>query len=193
MRSKIFIICLVVLNILLLYKVFQYSNKSSIYKNVSIIDFKEPFFNSFLTNGKSIVDLDLKDLRGEIIKLKNFIGNKKSLILVYTDVSCNACIDSLIENCNLLINKSKGKNTIIGIAYSKDLNYLRRFTRINKIQFSFLLDDSSKFVKSIPLKTLPVILMVDENHLIINSYYINIKVKDINSTFFEAASVFLNS
>ncbi|KAF0147328.1 MAG: hypothetical protein FD143_3081 [Ignavibacteria bacterium] len=115
------------------------------------------------------------------------------MIFVYTDISCNACTDSLIENCNLLVNKSKGKNTIIGIAYSKDLNYLRRFTRINKIQFPFLLDDSAKFIKNIPLKTLPVILMVDENHLITNSYYINPQVKELNHAFFEAASIFLNN
>lgn len=191
MKSKILIVCLFVFNILLLFKIVQLSNKITAIQKISIMDFKEPFKNSFLTNGKLIQDINLRDLRGKIVNLKNFLGNKRSLLIFYSEVSCNTCVDSLIEGCNLLVNKSRDKNTILGIAYSKDINYLRRFTRINNIQFPFLFVDDAKVVKSIHLKTLPVILMIDENHVIINSYYINPSIKELNSTFFEAASVFL--
>ena len=90
MKSKILIICLIVLNILLIYKKFQSSNNISTNQKVSIIDFKEPVYNSYLTNGKLIEDINVKNLRGETINLKNFIGNKKSLIFIYSEVSCNA-------------------------------------------------------------------------------------------------------
>ena len=195
MKLKMIIICMIVLNLVLILKIFlvNINNlKSDNSKNISVNSYQRTLYESYLTNGKSIPNLTFKNLLNEKQNLKTILGDCKSLLLIYSDVSCNPCVDSLITGCNQLAEKSKDKYKVVGISHSQNMNYLRRFARINETKFPFLLDETGSMMKMLYLRALPVVFMLDKNHVIVNSFFIDPNVKEINSTFFNAASVFLN-
>lgn len=140
--------------------------------------------HSYYANGKSIPDIELTDINGKINSMFHLMNKRKSIIILYSEVTCNVCTDSLFDRCNLLKSENADFN-FYAIAYSKDINFLRRFARINKIKFPILKDINNDFANKLDISALPAVLLVDENGIIRNSFFINPNIKILNDVFFD--------
>ncbi|MFZ2323361.1 MAG: redoxin domain-containing protein [Ignavibacteriaceae bacterium] len=195
-KLKIIIGLLVALNIFLIFNLVRLRTtlltKNEHNSLIKLEPLEIALYDSYKTNGKKLPEINLTNLNNEIISLKNFISNKKTIILVHSEITCNSCLDSLMYGCNDLLSKSNETTQILGIAYSNSIEYLRRFARINNVKFPLLWDKNKEFIKQLSLSALPTILIINEEGRIINSFFINPSIDDLNPTFFKAASEFFN-
>lgn len=187
---------IILINIGLILLVFQLNNaKQTINKHnddSTLTALKLSLKESYATNGKKIPSIKLLNLRHETIKLQTYLAQRKNVLLIYSEVSCNSCTDSLIKNCNKLVNLSNDFQ-IFAVANSKSIDYLRRFYRINKLKFPLLWDKDNALVKELKINLLPAILMINETGIIVNSFYISPKISELNLIFMEATSKWIKT
>ena len=143
---KKIIIILIVINIILLIRFIQLpklenntASQSNVHNCLSSIAVQTSLEETYKINGKIFPKIELTNIFNKEKDLSDFIIGKKTLMLIYSDVSCNICLDSLVLNCNKIYSNF---NNIIGITYSKRKNYLRRFARINEIKFPLFWKES---------------------------------------------------
>jgi len=195
--AKVLIISLILINILLLYKIVNQSSKLTHhslnidYNNSFISSLKSSWAASYFTNGQGFPNLYLKNLKDEKISLYDIIQGKKTLLLVYSEVTCNTCIDSLIFHCNSLVKQSNGNYKVVGIAFTNNINYLRRFDRINSLYFPMYWDSHQKLKDLLKIKKLPAILIINSKGIIVNSFFTEPNLAPLNSPFFEIANSYL--
>lgn len=139
---------------------------------------------SYLINGKKLPKLSLTNYKGKDTII-SCVG-KKTIILLYSELSCNSCVDSLLKSCEILYQHKKG-NAVFGIVQSSNIGYVRRFARINNLIFTLYWDQKKYFTNSFKILSLPTILLVDENGIIINSFAINPSVRALTPIFIESA------
>jgi peroxiredoxin len=132
---------------------------------------------SYSTDGKKIPNINLLSLRSDTISTHKYISNKKNILLIYSELTCNICVDSLIENCNILADRYKNIK-IWGIASANDLEYLRRYSRINQLKFPLFWDRKEVLISKLKIDMLPAILIIDESGTIINSFFITPQTRD---------------
>lgn len=185
---------MLILNVILLYKTLNpinlgYKENNKIY-NLSSNIVNHTLKESYLTNGRKISNIELMKLNGEAVQLSSYYGNENTLIFIYSEISCNICTDSLIVNCNKLV-EYNNITSILGIAYSRRKDYLNRFIRINNIKFPILWDYDNQFIKGNNLKLLPAVLIINKDGIVINSFYLNPNINALSESFFEAAKILL--
>lgn len=189
-----FLIILINIGLILLF--YQWNNaKQTINKHndySTLTALKLSLKESYATNGKKIPSIKLLNLRHETINLQTYLAQRKNVLLIYSEVSCNSCTDSLIKNCNKLVNQSNDFQ-IFAVANSKSIDYLRRFYRINKLKFPLLWDKDNILVKELKINLLPAILMINETGIIVNSFYISPKISELNLIFMEATSKWIKT
>lgn len=196
-KIKIIVGVLILLNLFLLYNTIKLKSVTkmddSVRSYIKLTPLEFALYDSYITNGKSIPEIKLQNVMKENVDIKNLIKNKKTIIIVYSEVSCNSCTDSLINGCNKLFDKSNDSVQVFGVAYTDNIEYLRRFVRINEIKFPFLWDEEKLFIEQLKLNALPVVLMANKNGEIINSFFINPSIHDLNPTFFKVANKFIEN
>ena len=102
MKIKISIAMLIIINLILLIKLISYKYTKDITNNLTST-LKASLYDSYMTNGKKIpVNINFTNLVDNEIDIKTVLENKRSIILVYSDIACNACIDSLLAGCKSL-------------------------------------------------------------------------------------------
>ncbi len=138
---------------------------------------------SYNINGKMIPNLEIPDLTGKSNKLLSLINNKMTLIVLYSDISCNVCVDELFTNCSLLNKKYKNLNIIV-IASTRNKANLLKFKKINKINNIILDDNKYEFKNSLAIISIPTMILVKPNGTITNSFFINPNIKFLSKTFF---------
>ncbi len=166
------------------------SEKSKVASDCS--SYRIPFLQSLVLNSRHIEDFILTDLTSNQTKFRKITEGQKGLILLYDKINCNACVDSLIMSVNHLSINNNGKSSILAVAYSASIEYLRRFARINKIEFPLYLDSSEYLMKRLNIKVLPTVILFNASGEIVNSFAINTQNKDLNSLFFNSVTEYLN-
>ncbi|PKL79270.1 MAG: hypothetical protein CVV25_08485 [Ignavibacteriae bacterium HGW-Ignavibacteriae-4] len=190
--KNILTIILIIINIILLIKLFQ---KNSYHFqnefNPDLIPIKMSLFESYLQNMESIPNTILRNIDNEIMQSETIMLGYKSILLIYSDGSCNICLDSLIFGCNKLFQDLSSNSKVIGIGYSQSIESIKKFKNVKNISFPVYFDYQNNFIQKCKLKTLPVVLMVDKKMRIINSFFINPQNKKYNDIFFKAATKYL--
>lgn len=65
-----------------------------------------------------------------------------TLALRYSDMSCDVCVDSIVNRLNIY-KDSIGLKSIVLLTNSQNTNYIRRFKKINRIDFNvYILDET---------------------------------------------------
>lgn len=188
------LLIVVLVNVLLIFFVFRFCNtKGTINSdnlNKTLMSMEFSLKDSYTTNGEKIPSVNLLDLQQKDIDLQTYLGKKKSVLLIYSEVSCNSCVDSLIANCNRLVNRND-KYQVLAVAYSRNIEYLRRFVRINSLKFPLFWDKDNLLFRRLEIRNLPVILLVSESGIIVNSFYITPQIQELNPFIMEASSKWL--
>lgn len=189
MKNRLVIAFLIFLNIVIILKYMSISSTKNYQAETGLVI--HSLINSININGKLLPEITVKSLRNESINLKNEIKKEKTILFLFSEIGCNLCIDSLIVTCNRIFETLDKKDQIIGIGYSNNLDYLLRFTRINKIKFPMFWDKEREFAKKMNIKSLPAILVLADNRRVVNSFFINPNIDEINHNFFDATLKFM--
>ncbi|TGV03451.1 hypothetical protein [Flavivirga rizhaonensis] len=167
----VFIVILLILNAVLIYKLNSYSKGISKIRPVlnqyreGLLNFEQNFVKES-ENENLILDQNTKflDIEGNLIKAKDLFKSN-SVVLRYSETNCEACINAEINT--LLKNNSDLKNSIVLIASyrnSRDLYvYYKEYEKkgISNIKMFLLLDKSL----NIPIEKLnkPYYFCIDSN------------------------------
>ena len=107
--------------------------------------------DAYATNGKTIPNVMLKPLKTEAVSLSELIDNRKALILIFDDFSCDICLDILFLELNKYASKVNSNTTVIGIAQAKSIHYLNQFVRVKKTQFPLYWDSGRVLNKKLAI------------------------------------------
>jgi len=193
MEHKKIIILLITINLILVLNTFMNPNQlieCDYEKKLEPLSYS--FSQSLLINSKSIPDVSVINLKNERLNLLDVIKHKKSIIIMHSELSCNACVDSLMTGCNSIAFQHSNIK-VMGITSSKKLSYVRKFARINNLGFPLFWDQDKIILKSFNFKILPTILLVDEKGIIVQSFNIFPEIKEYNSFYFSVIQNFIKN
>lgn len=90
--------------------------------------------NEIFLNGREIsVDLGVTDINGNKRTISDIMSDN-TLVLRYSEIHCDVCIDSIIAKLNLY-KDFIGLQNIVLLTNAKNLNYTKRFRKVNRICF----------------------------------------------------------
>lgn len=96
---------------------------------------KECRFNEILLNGTNIdTDFSVRDIQEHEKKMSEIILDN-TLILRYSEMHCEVCVDSIVSKLNAY-KDSIGLQHIVLLTTSMNFGYIKRFKKINKIPFN---------------------------------------------------------
>lgn len=96
---------------------------------------KECRTNEILLNGNEISkDLKVMNIQSCRKRLSDIISNN-TLVLRYSEMHCNVCIDSIVGKLNLY-RDSIGLQNIILLTNTENMSYVKKFKKINNIHFN---------------------------------------------------------
>ncbi len=185
MKYKIFIVVLVfaVLSGSTIWNKMQFNKikikyQDQISKNISFKKSTEEIKDALIKGqivsmnhlGKKIFIDNKKRIYPKEEQTKNSIKKHPRLILVFNELSCNVCQD-IETKFAIEVAEMFGNNYVIAIVHATSRRYVNNYIKINKVNFpvNFFEDDS--FLKKYNIRNTPMILIIDENDRIINSYY----------------------
>lgn len=109
-------------------------------------------------------DLELNEITfGEDNEYRNFktmIGGKSLLILFYTELGCNVCVDSIIRNMQNVFKRNDSSNIVILASYFEERNYVL-FKKLNNIQYPIYNIKSNKLNLPIEENKVPFLFVID--------------------------------
>lgn len=180
-KENILYIIVVVLGLLAVYRLYNYlyvEEDKVNYIDAASVVLKE----SLKINGHTLQDINLVNINtGKKESILKELNNDKALVLLYSDLTCNICTDSLVQNCKQF--STKGMK-VIGIAHSYDLHYLQRFAKINNINFTMYYDEEKALVNAMGINLLPSVLLINEEKEILNSIFVTPQTKNYTKIFF---------
>ncbi len=95
---------------------------------------KEYRFNEVILSGtKMSADFNVVDI-GENKKKISEVISDNTLILRYSEMHCEVCVDSIVKRLNVY-KDSIGLQNIVLLTTSQNFGYMRRFKKINRIPF----------------------------------------------------------
>ncbi len=101
--------------------------------------------NDFMTNSKK----------------NNIVSKPWSIVVFFNDVDCNDCLGESVYFLKYLKKDFYEKVSVLGICYSKDLNYVSRMKKLNKIKFEILFDRKKHLFNQLAIDEGPVLIVVD--------------------------------
>jgi hypothetical protein len=145
-------------------------NKQNSQKNESIRMYKNFREIESTLNGKELSkDLKLLDEKGDAVFLKDIItGNR--LVMRYSELNCQTCIDTQLENLNNNINLF-GVDNVVLFTTSRNRNYIRQFRKVNRVKFK-IYNLSKELERLIPDIDMPYYFLIDEKSMRINCLFI---------------------
>lgn len=114
--------------------------------------------------------------------LKNVVSSKPMLILRYSELNCQTCIDVQLASLNKLADKIGKKNIIILASYNTIVN-MTKFKRINKLNLSIYNVDSIGF----PLEksNIPFYFIIDKDRMAKLIFVPNKEFPSLTEKYFE--------
>lgn len=95
---------------------------------------KEYRFNEVILNGTNMhADFSVVDIWENKKKMSEVISDN-TLILRYSEMHCEVCVDSIVKKLNVY-KDSIGLQNIVLLTTSQNFGYMRRFKKINSIPF----------------------------------------------------------
>lgn len=95
---------------------------------------KEYRFNEVILNGTNMhADFSVVDIWENKKKMSEIISDN-TLILRYSEMHCEVCVDSIVKKLNVY-KDSIGLQNIVLLTTSQNFGYMRRFKKINSIPF----------------------------------------------------------
>ena len=95
---------------------------------------KECRANEILLNGNEISrDWEITNLQGGRETLSDIMSDN-TLVLRYSEMHCDVCIDSIVSKLNIY-QDSIGLQNIVLFTSTKNMNYVKKFKRVNNIHF----------------------------------------------------------
>jgi hypothetical protein len=91
-------------------------------------------FEMLLNGTKIYADLSVVDMQYREKKIADIISDN-TLILRYSEMNCDVCVDSIVKRLNAY-KDSIGLSNIVLLTTSQNSGYIKRFRKINKISFS---------------------------------------------------------
>jgi len=146
---------------------------------------------TLLVNGRTFLGENLYTLNNKKKNINDIFGNQNILVFIHSNISCNVCVDSLVTKLNSIAVNNNFKDKLIGIVNSNDINYVRRFARINKLRFQIYWDKNSTITGLNKINLLPVVLMINKNKVVVSSYFINPLLRKFDSLFWGKAIKFI--
>ncbi|WP_291580762.1 hypothetical protein [Bacteroides sp.] len=128
------------------------SVEASFLQNAELRMHKENRLYELEYNGDFLSDsLLLTDVNGLKVKLRDVI-NENKLILRYSELNCQTCVDEQINNLNTYADSIGVDRILLFTNYETDV-YMRRFKKLNKIKFAIynMKTDANKLLKDIGL------------------------------------------
>jgi hypothetical protein len=178
-------IILLSLNVLLLRKtVLQNSDLkkfekelASVTHNATLNDLLLSLFPMQLESENYRLDADilLEDEKGLKISLSKVIGDNRKLILRYSDVNCNACVDHQLKYLKNVAAQI-GDTSIFILATYKNKRDLEIFKRINGIKFPVYNTLNGGINLPIEKYETPYLFITDKSHLV---YMVHVPVKEV--------------
>ncbi len=189
----LFVVSLGILVVVLIEQVSFYDSRDSsqgFVSSASLTSLLISLQNSYLINGRRVPRLFLTNLEGRDTTVT--FKNRKTILLVYSEISCNQCVDTLLTSCNRLVGAKKDNEMVIGLAQSSNIDYVRRFARIENLKFPLLWDKQDTLIEPLRDANLPALLMVDKDGIVVNSLIFNHAVAELNPLYIRAAIKWLN-
>lgn len=123
-----------------------------------------------LLNGTRVcAGLNVVDLQYREKKISDVISDN-TLILHYSEMNCDVCVDSIIKRLNVY-KDSIGLSNIVLLTTSQNLGYTRRFKKINKISFGIY--NMGKVLDSILVDIgMPYLFVYSSNNERINNVFV---------------------
>ena len=123
-----------------------------------------------LLNGTRVrAGLNVVDLQYREKKISDVISDN-TLILRYSEMNCDVCVDSIIKRLNVY-KDSIGLSNIVLLTTSRNLGYTRRFKKINKISFGIY--NMGKVLDSILVDIgMPYLFVYSSNNDRINNVFV---------------------
>lgn len=161
MRDYILLLVVIVSNLCWFYKyntdkkvigALMKSVEVSFLQNTELRMHKENRLYELEYNGDFLSDsLFLTDVNGLKVRLRDII-NENKLILRYSELNCQTCIDEQIKNLNIYADSIGVDRILLFTNYETDV-YMRRFKKLNKIKFAIynMKADANKLLKDIGL------------------------------------------
>lgn len=115
----------------------------------------------------------------------NFIDKykkEKILVLVYSKLHCNVCVEELIELIKANWDDSNKERIVLFVDYDQK-RYSDIFKKINKIDFNTLRVDIAQINEIVPIKDLPFFMIID-NGIEIEKIFIPDKNDPTNTAIF---------
>lgn len=95
---------------------------------------KECRANEILLSGIEIpLEVEVVNMQGYKRKLSDIMSNN-TLVLRYSEMHCDVCIDSIVRRLNIY-QDSIGLHNIILFTSTENLKYVKKFKRVNNIHF----------------------------------------------------------
>ena len=111
------------------------SKKDSDIKIGQLESLKECRANEILLSGNKMShDLEITSIQGNRKKLSDIMSNN-TLVLRYSEMHCDVCIDSIVSKLSIY-RDSIGLQNIILFTSTENVNYIQRFKRVNNIHFN---------------------------------------------------------
>lgn len=104
------------------------------------------------------------------------------LVLRYSELNCNTCIDEQINNLNK-ISQNLGIENIILLTSYEHYTYMQKFKKVNKIKFAIykIQDELEKDLEDIGL---PYYFVLNNSNFRINNTYIGMKeIPELTTTY----------
>ncbi len=107
---------------------------------------KECRFHELSLNGKEIsTDWGVVDMQGNEKRFPSVMSDN-TLVLRYSEMHCDVCIDSIVSKLNVY-KDSIGLDNIVLLTSSKNLSYIRKFRKINNIRFNvYKIDEAAESI-----------------------------------------------
>lgn len=131
-------------------------------------------------------ELDIYDIADEIKIENDNVSKPFFLILLYNDMGCNICLDRDVSLMVDLFEENPVFIDFIGITHTYNISYIRRFRRINRVNFPLYQDKTNSLSEHLQLDFSPAFFLVcSTTRKIIYTYFPDPGSDDRSVEFFD--------
>lgn len=157
------------------------------------------FYQTMTFDYRSLIQQDQSRLLSKYINIEDSndnevsfdtVFNKRKLVVRYSSLNCNACVDSLIKYTKQLSNEI-GRDKIVVCAKYENKRDFHLLSRINKNDLDIYQVDS--LLLNIESKGIPYMFVVNEDYSVSHTFIPHKEYPEMIKWFFDVIKPYLNS